>query len=205
VTNELENAGPELASDIVGRVLAEAVTTQLDRLVFDNEPADDARPAGLLYGVAPAAVATSGGGLNAIVADLANIAGKFAEAGIGGDDAVIIANPRQGIVLKLLAGPAFDYPILASAGIPDGRVIVVAPASVASGYSGLPTITKHTSAAIHMEDTSPLQISAGSPAVLAAPTRSIFQTDATAIRVRGWEAWAAVTPGGVQYVDAVTW
>ena len=49
VSAELEAAGPELASDIVGRVLAEAATRSLDSAVFDNAADNGVRPAGLLF------------------------------------------------------------------------------------------------------------------------------------------------------------
>jgi hypothetical protein len=45
----------------------------------------------------------------------------------------------------------------------------------------------------------------GSPAVVAAPTRSAWQTDVQMLKVRTKCAWATVHPGAVQVVNSVTW
>jgi hypothetical protein len=88
--------------------------------------------------------------------------------------------------------------------VPDKRVIGVAPAAVASGYSGIPTIEKKRNPAIQFEDTNPQNIvtAAGNAAF---PVESMFQSDMTGIRVRCWAAWNVVAAGGVAYVDAVNW
>jgi hypothetical protein len=54
-----------------------------------------------------------------------------------------------------------------------------------------------------MEATTPAEI-VSSPGVVAAPARSMFQTETIAIRVRAWLTWA-VAPGGAQVVNNVTW
>ena len=96
--------------------------------------------------------------------------------------------------------------MLGTPGVPDGRIIAVAPAAVATAYSGLPLVSKHTSAAIHMEDNSPLMIGTpGTPATVAAPTVSVFQQDSVAVRVRAKESWGVVANGGVQFIGGVSW
>jgi hypothetical protein len=65
ITEELQNANPETATAIIGRVLSEAAAKSLDAYVFDNVAGDAVRPPGLLNGVTPIA-ATAGGGTNAM-------------------------------------------------------------------------------------------------------------------------------------------
>ena len=64
-----------------------------------------------------------------------------------------------------------------------------------TGYAGNVTIDSSKAAAVHFEDTAPLDIvgSGGTPAF---PVKSAMQVDMTILRVRGWCAWA-VHPGAV--------
>jgi hypothetical protein len=205
VTSELENAAPQTASDIVGKILADATQRSLDSAVFDATEGDAVRPSGLLFGLSPL-TASAATGLAAISEDLGNLAGAISDVGVDGDDLIIVANPKQAIRLKLLAGPSFDYTVLSSSQIPDGRVIAIAASAVASGYSGIPSVEKRTNPAIHFEDTSPQNIATvGTPAaIVAAPTLSAFQSDMIALRVRTRVAWTAVAPG-IAFVNDVTW
>jgi hypothetical protein len=82
-------------------------------------------------------------------------------------------------------------------------VAAFAPAAVASGYREAPEIETSREALIHFEDTTPAAI-IGTGGTLAVPTRSAFQTDVIAIKVRGRAAWA-VAPGGAQVVANVNW
>jgi hypothetical protein len=84
-------------------------------------------------------------------------------------------------------------------------VAAFAPAGVASGYQDAPTIEASREPVVHFEDTTPLDISTpGSPPTVAAPSKSAFQTDIIAIRVRALCAWA-VTSGAAQVVANVNW
>jgi hypothetical protein len=57
-----------------------------------------------------------------------------------------------------------------------------------------------------MEDTTPLAIgTAGTPATVAAPTRSFWQTDTLGIRMIMQMNWALRRTGMVQYITGVTW
>jgi hypothetical protein len=47
-TGELENATPETASAVIGRVLADASNKSIDLVAFGSAAADDTQPAGLL-------------------------------------------------------------------------------------------------------------------------------------------------------------
>ena len=81
-------------------------------------------------------------------------------------------------------------------------VAAFAPAGVASGYQNSPTIETGKETVLYYEDTTPLNISNGGG--VAAPTRSMFQTDVIAIKVRAECAYAAAT-GAAQVITAVNW
>lgn len=204
VTAELENAGPEVASDIVARVISEAATRSLDAIVFDNVAASASRPAGLLNGLSPQTASTSTG-LAAIAADLGNLAGAIAANNVDADDLIIVANPKQATQIKFLAQQSFTNDVFSSSQVPAGRVIGIAASSVASAYSGIPTIEKTIHPALHFEDTSPLNIATpGTPPTIAAPVLSAFQQDMIAIKVRCRASWGTVAPG-IAYVNSVSW
>jgi hypothetical protein len=61
-------------------------------------------------------------------------------------------------------------------------------------------------ATLHMEDTNPLQLAAaGTPAVVAAPAQSMFQTDSLALRLILPLNWTMRRAGVVAWVAGVTW
>ena len=68
---------------------------------------------------------------------------------------------------------------------------------------GAPSFVGTDVATLHEDDTTPLPISAG--AVVAAPVRSLFQTNSAALRAL-WEIdWAVMRAGAVQALSAVAW
>ena len=205
VTNELETAGPETASEVIGRQLETDTTLSLDAMTFDAAADDGIRPAGLLYGLS-SLTPDAGSGLDAISKDVGNLAGSIADAGIAADDMILICHPRQAVQLKAVVGPKFDYLVLDTPMVPDKRVIAVAPASVATAFSGAPTIERVPNALIHFEDTDPQDIGTpGSPNVVAPRSTEIFQTDMTALRLRANEAFGVVAQGGVCFIDGINW
>jgi hypothetical protein len=61
-------------------------------------------------------------------------------------------------------------------------------------------------AVLHLEDTAPLQIGTpGTPPTVAAPTRSLWQTDTIGLRLVMPMNWTMRRTGMVQHIDAVSW
>jgi len=135
--------------------------------------------------------------------DLGALTGAIGAAGIHPNGAVFVCGPRETTILKAKVGAKFDHPVLTTLGLPAKTVACFAPDGVASGYQDAPQIETSKEAVLHMEDTTPADIvSAGG--VLAAPSKSMFQTDIIAIRVRAHCAWA-VAAGAAQVVTSVNW
>jgi hypothetical protein len=81
--------------------------------------------------------------------------------------------------------------LLHCAAMPANRVICVDAASLIAGHKTEPRIYTSRETTLHKEDISPLQIATpGSPPVVAAPTRSLLQTDAIAIKANLSVVWA---------------
>ena len=196
---------PETASTVIGRALADAVAKAVDSAVFDDVAADSTRPAGLLNGVTPLTAAAAGTTAEMIAADIAALATAIGDADIDADDMVIVAEHCAGGQVAGAASPNFTNLVIGTNALADGTVVGIAPAGVAVGYSGSPEIGTSKEAVVHFEDAAPLPIgTAGSPATVAAPTRSAWQSDLIVIRVRAKCAWAAI-PGAVQVVTGVGW
>ena len=205
VTNELEFSTPENASVIIGRILSDHTSRNFDYYVFDDVAADEVRPAGLLYGVTPIA-ATAGGGMVAMTKDVTNIAAAIAASGGNADNVVFIASAAQATTLRLLSGPNFTNPVFSTMGVANGTIVGVDPSAVATGYTGIPTVETAQHGTAHFADTNPQPLStAGTPNVVAAPTRSAFQTNTLFLKIRLQAAWATLMPGTVQVVESVTW
>lgn len=197
VTRELENAAPESASAIIGRLMAMGAARALDAAVFDTNASDASRPAGLLHNVVPLA-ANTGTDAGAMVRDLRALVGAVADAGVLGE-IVLAAHPQRALALQLLpAGAQFPYAVLSSAQIDKDSVIAIGVDGVASGYDGLPTLDTSTAAVVHFADPA-LAIGTASPAM------SSFQQDLILLKLRIECAWGVTQPGSVQVVTNVKW
>jgi hypothetical protein len=195
--------GPSKKNIAIGRLIEEDATRSLDGFTFDAAADDGVRPAGLLHGLS-SLTPSAGSGLDAISKDVANLAGSIADARISAADMILVCNPRQAVQLKAVVGPKFDYLVLDTPMVPNHRVIGLAPARIASAYSGIPNVEKVPSAVIQFEDTNPQNI-VDAEGNVGAPAQSTFQNDMIGIRIRCRAAWSVVAAGGVAYIDNVSW
>ena len=203
-SSELEDATPETASAVIGRVLADATNKSIDMVAFGTAPADAVQPSGLLYGVPPTPASPAGSdAMTAMANDLGNLVGAIGDASIDPTGAVFVCSPREATIIKTRASARFDAPVLSTLGLPAKTVACFAPAAVASGYQEAPQIETSHQAVYHAEATSPAEI-VDTGGAFAAPTLSTFQTDVISIKVRARTAWA-VTPGGAQVVQNINW
>ena len=203
VTSELNDATPETASAVVGRVLADCTNRSIDLNAFGTQgPDDGTTPAGLLYGATPITAAAAG--FTAMAEDLGNLIGAIGAANIDPTGAVYVCGPREATMIKILAGSTkFDNPVLTTLGLPAKTVCCFAPAGIASGWRDAPTIETAKESVLHMESATPADIvSVGG--TVAAPVKSMFQTDVISIRVRANAAWAAAA-GAAQFVTGINW
>jgi hypothetical protein len=200
VSEELETAGPELASTVIGRVLGDATTKALDAAAFGIQAADGITPAGLLHSVTPLTPWAAGPG--AMSEDLGGLVGAIAAANIDPTGVVFVASPREAMIIKINASPKFDNLVLSSLAMPDKSVAAFAPAAVLSGFGDLPAIETSTQATMNYAvPAAELVTAAGA---LAAPIYDVFQQGLIAIRLRAYAAWTCV-PGGAAVVNGVNW
>jgi hypothetical protein len=194
--------------DVVRVLVTEAAGLALDAALFSTNAATAAQPAGILNGLS-ALTATAGAslGFDACGQDLGKLTGDIA-ARAGGLHSFFIAAPAQATSIRFWAGGQFGrtpggdlLPVAAAAGLAPGTVICLEPESLALTLSD-PQFSVATVAAVHQEDTNPLDISSGG--TLASPVKSMFQTDALALRMTLSANWGMRAPH-VAYMTGVGW
>jgi hypothetical protein len=201
LTREMSEASASNAEVIIGDALALSAEQSLDAALFSNAAASPSAPAGLLFGVTPIAAAT-GGGVVAMAADLAALAGAIGAAGINSDDMIVITTPALATKVRVLASPKFNNTVLSSSSLAAGTVIGIVPRGLATGYDGSVTVEASREAVVNI-NTAPLPLVDGA-GVVAAPQVSAWQTDETILKIRGKCAWA-VHPGAIAEVTGAAW
>jgi hypothetical protein len=160
-------------------LITEATSLILDRTLLGTQADDGTTPGGILQD-ATVLTPTAGGGTAALAGDVKALVGALVSIGAGRDP-VFIANPQQAASIKLVASPLFDYPVLQSSALALGTLICVEASSFVSAFSAQPEFkADQHMAIIHMEDTSPTDITGGTPSP-AVPVTSLWQKDSIAL------------------------
>lgn len=179
------------AEPIFRRMLREDAGRTLDAAYLSTDAATSAGAAGLLYGVT---ARTSFGDPREDMADLAKAVSSSGEV-------VFITSAARAASAKVLQ-PELAPLILASPALADDRVVAVDPAALLHGFGGEPEITTSIEALVHMsDDGDPIRASG----VTADPVRSLFQTDAVAVRMVTTMAFAKTSSRAVAFMDDVAW
>jgi HK97 family phage prohead protease len=220
MTREIREHSIPALEGILRQAMQEDTQGSLDAVLLDANPVTTIRPAGLLNGATTAA-GTAGGGIAAVIADIKGMIGSLITATAGNvRQPVWIMNPAQAIALTLTQNAGGDfpfsnevnggrfrgYPLIQSTILTPGTVVLVDAADFFSASGDDPRIDVSDQAVLHMEDTTPAQIGVvGSPNVVAAPTRSLWQTDCIGIRLILDVNWQMRRTGMVITRTAVTW
>jgi hypothetical protein len=202
LSNELGRYSVPNAMRVIEQNVTEAAALRLDAEMFSNTASSSSRPAGLLNGLSTVGAATAGS--EAMGQDIGKLLGALASAG-GGRNPVFVCSPAQAGALKLRAGAQWDFPILSSPALAAGTVVCIEAGSFASGFSAIPEIDVTNAGLLHLEDTTPLQLVSGAGPTTASPIRSLFQTDASAIKMVLRCSWGMRAAGHIQIVTSVTW
>jgi HK97 family phage major capsid protein len=204
---------------IIRQGLQDDTSVSLDTYLIDAVASSASRPAGLLNGVGALTATASGTSTEKMVADIKQLLAAIVAAG-GGNDVVMLINPAQAITLGFAqtttgdflfatvqeAGQKFNVSFLVSQTVAAGRIIAIDASEFATATGDSPRFAISNEATLHEEDTTPLALGAtGSPNVVAAPMRSLFQTDSVAIRLTLYVTWVMRRTGMVQTIASVGW
>lgn len=220
MTREItEHSTPQIES-ILRQAMLEDTGVAIDTILLDATAGSTTRPAGLKNGqtkVSANATATIVG----FVADLKGLVAALITATNGNIRAPAwIMNPGDVLAASLLQtttgetpfrdelarGTLLGYPVLSTTtGLTDMMGIIDA-ADFMTATGDTPQFSVSDQAVLHMEDTSPAALSAAAtPNTVAAPIRSLWQTDSMAVRMILDINWVKRRAGTFQWTDTMTW
>lgn len=216
-TREMAEHSTPMIEALLRQQIQDDTSIAVDTVLVDANPATAVRPAGLRNGIS-GLTPTAGGGFTALVGDLKGLIGALATLN-SMRRLTWIMNPVQAVSIafttnamgafpfraeienRMLSG----YPVIVSSTMTAGTVMLIDAADFVSLTGDDPRFEVSDQATLHMEDTSPQPIGTpGTPNVVAAPTRSMFQTDSLALRMILPMNWIMRRPV-VSFVSGVTW
>jgi HK97 family phage prohead protease len=219
-TEEMAFYSTPAIEGILRKAMTDDTQESLDGFLIDNVAASASRPAGLLNGVTPVTASAAATTVQKIIDDL-NALIKPMEAVGGGGKIVLMVNPAQARSLTMATTTTGDFVfdgllqaagkfgisrIVSSRTVPVGQVIAVDAEWFATATGDTPRFAVSNEATLHEEDTTPLALgTTGTPNVVAAPMRSLFQTDSIAIRLSIYVTWSMTRASMVQTITAVGW
>jgi len=217
-TEEMANSSVPAIEGILRKAMADDTQASLDGFLIDAVAESAVRPAGLLVGATAASAATTT--LEKIVADINGLIAPMEGAG-GGGNVVLIMNPAQARKIGMVQTTTGDFAfgsaaeaaskfgvnrIISSLTVPAGKLIAVDADWFVTANGDTPRFAVSNEATLHEEDTTPLALgTTGTPNSVAAPMRSLFQTDSIAIRLSLFVTWGMVRTGMVSTIAAVGW
>jgi HK97 family phage major capsid protein len=220
LTREIAEYSNPAIEGLLRNAIQEDTSVALDTVLLDATAASSTRPAGLRNGVT-VVTATSGGGFAALVGDIKALVGALITASSGNlRNPVWLMNPVQAIAISLTQNAGGDfpfaaeinggrfqgYPVILSSTVTAGMVILLDADDFVSVEGDAPRFDVSDQAVLHMEDTTPLAIgTTGSPATVAAPARSLWQTDSMALRMVMQVNWTLRRAGTLAWTQSVTW
>jgi HK97 family phage prohead protease/HK97 family phage major capsid protein len=218
-TREMGDHSIPSIEGLIREAIQQDTSVAIDSVLIDANPATTIRPAGLLNGVSKT-TPTSGGGIAAFVGDITGLINAISLATFGNiRNLVWLANQTDILRASMLtatntgifpfaaqiaAGNLNGIPIIASGTVPVKTLILVDAADFVVVGGEAPRMEMSDQATLHMEDTTPLDLVA-SPSTVAAPQRSLFQTDSLALRMVMPLNWTQRRAGTIAWTDTVTW
>jgi hypothetical protein len=209
LTREVVEASSPNAEVLVTAALNENTSLAMDTILLDATAADAVRPAGLRNGVAATTATVLGVNVTAIDAmtkDLSTLAAAVAAVASSLDNIVFVASPGEAVKIAMRSNQTFPFEVYASSGLASGVVLCLALNAFAVAADVSPKFSLSDQTVVHQEDTSPLAIGTiGTPPTVAAPARSLWQTDCVAIRLVMEMNWILRASGAVAWTQSVNW
>jgi HK97 family phage major capsid protein len=220
MTREIvEHSIPSIEA-ILRQAMLEDTSVAIDTVLLDATAASTTRPAGLKNGIAKITVSGTAS-IVGFVADCKNLMAALITATSGNvRNPVWIMNPGDVLAAAMLqtttgdtpfreeiaGGTLFGIPIVqTTTGLSDMMCLMDA-ADFVTATGDSPNFSVSDQAVLHMEDTSPAALSAvATPNTVAAPIRSLWQTDTIAIRMIMDLNWAKRRTGIFQWADTMVW
>ena len=188
------------AEALVTDALTRATSLALDAALLDDVAGDDVRPAGLRHGITDTTASASTDPGEAMIVDLSGLA---ATVSVIGGPIMFVTAPERAAAISLRAQRELPFPVLGSPAVAADDVIAIATQGIASATDAVPEISSSRMATVHMDD-APLPI-ADAASTIAAPTRSLWQSDTIGIKLRFGASWALRDPRALAWLSTTKW
>lgn len=185
------------AEAVIQDALIKSAGAALDAVFFDANASTPARPPGLKYGVGASSASTAADLFEAVFEDMATLINAVSPVG-GSGPYIFVASPGRIIGMKLRFAIANEPNVsfFASNAIGNDLACIAASALVTAA-SPAPDVETSGAAALVM-DTAPGAIGT------VTPTKSMFQSDSIALKVRWPVSWALRAAQGFAWLTP-TW
>ena len=204
-THEITRHSAVNIEALVRASLTKSLGFALDSALLSSSAGDATRPPGLLHNITPLAASTATPPTEALLQDVSDLVGAVSIVA-GNGPIVLVAAPKQAAALNLWSRGDVVYPVLASAALLPKTLVAIAANALVSAADPEPRFDIGSSATLHMDDTSPSDISiSGTPAAVAFPVKGMFQTDSWALRMTTEVAWSLRHSAGAAFKENVTW
>jgi HK97 family phage prohead protease/HK97 family phage major capsid protein len=220
-TREMDEHSIPAIEGLLRQAILEDTAISLDGILLDNNVATVIRPPGLrsYNAIVPPAAGTDH--FQNLIADIKALYGALNTATKGNVRAPVwILNPAEVLSLRLQqpagaittlfpfaaeinAGMLAGIPFIESSTQPQGQVILVDAADFVTAGAEGPRLEISDQATLHMEDTTPQDITGGTPSP-ATPVKSMWQTDSLALRLVMRMNWLLRRPI-VAWTTGVAW
>ena len=220
MTREITEHSTPAIEGLIRQAIVEDTAVALDLILLDATAADTTRPAGLRASVSESANSTLTT-IDGMIADFKTLASAII-TGTNGNirSPVWIMNPGCALTVstkttttgdtpyrsEIAGGTLFGWPVIQTVNIPIDRVIVLDAADFMTATGDSPMFSVSDQAVLHMEDTTPLAIGTSATVnTVAAPTRSLWQTDCIGIRMLMDVNWVMRRTGVVAWSETFAW
>jgi hypothetical protein len=192
------------AETVFTALLEEDAALSLDAAYFSAIAGSATTHRGLLNGLTTLPPETLQGSNDATMrADIANLAEAVAPA--SNETLVFIAAPSRASAMNLVIPITLNATVLPSLAVPATRVIAIDAAALVHAFGAAPDFTAGDEATVVMNDVAADIGTPGTPPVVGAPTKSLFQTAQLALRMLVDIAFAQRRAGAVAFIDGVIW
>jgi HK97 family phage major capsid protein len=219
LTRDIQEHSTPAIEGLIRQAIVEDTAVAIDTVLIDTNAATTTRPAGLLNGITTQTPA--GTTFSNMVTDLRNLYTVLITGTRGNiRNPVWIMGPDVSLAIslkenaggdfpfknELTNGTLLGFPVVLSTTMTADTIILLDAADFMTATGDVPMFNVSDQATLHEEDTTPLAIgTAGSPNTVAAPVRSLWQTDSIGIRMIMDINWTMRRTGVISLLTAPTW
>jgi hypothetical protein len=205
-SEEIAGHSQPTIESVIRQTIIEDTSIAVDAILLGTTAESAIAPAGLRAGIGGLTPSTATASYDKMVADLKALLTAIAPSS---RPVILVNNASQALSMQWVAGtPEQVQPglrAIASASVPANMVLAL-DLDALCFTSQPPFFQISRDALLHEEDTTPLAIGTpGAPATVAAPSRSLWQTDCIAIGYLWALNWALRRANAVAWMTGVTW